>query len=85
VELRQVDAPVPPYKHPTNLFTAGFIGSPAMNVVRGRVVRDGDELAARTRPAWSAEGMEDATLVAEASPKRTILTIADLRKASAPT
>ena len=56
-----------------------------MNVVRGRVVRDGDELAARTRPAWSAEGMEDATLVAEASPKRTILTIADLRKASAPT
>ena len=33
------------YNKPSNLFVAGFIGSPAMNFLRGRLVVLGDELA----------------------------------------
>ena len=40
-ELQQVDAPQFLYDHPANLFVAGFIGSPAMNMVEA-------DLAART-------------------------------------
>jgi len=41
-ELKQVDTPGRLYSHPDNLFVAGFIGSPAMNLVA--VDRAGDEL-----------------------------------------
>ena len=34
-ELQQVDAPQELYANPRNLFVAGFIGSPAMNIARG--------------------------------------------------
>ena len=40
-ELQQVDEPQTLYDHPVNLFVAGFIGSPAMNMVRGTVEREG--------------------------------------------
>jgi sn-glycerol 3-phosphate transport system ATP-binding protein len=33
---QQIGAPQELYDHPANLFVAGFIGSPAMNLVRGR-------------------------------------------------
>jgi multiple sugar transport system ATP-binding protein len=36
-EIQQVGTPEAIYNHPTNLFVAGFIGSPAMNLVHGRV------------------------------------------------
>jgi multiple sugar transport system ATP-binding protein len=35
--LQQVDTPANLYEHPQNLFVAGFIGSPAMNFLPGRV------------------------------------------------
>jgi multiple sugar transport system ATP-binding protein len=35
--LQQVDAPQDLYDHPNNLFVAGFIGSPAMNLSRVRI------------------------------------------------
>jgi multiple sugar transport system ATP-binding protein len=35
--LEQVDAPQALYEQPANVFVAGFIGSPAMNLVRGHV------------------------------------------------
>jgi multiple sugar transport system ATP-binding protein len=38
--LQQVDSPLNLYDHPVNLFVAGFIGSPAMNLLSA-VVRDG--------------------------------------------
>ncbi len=41
-ELKQVDTPGRLYSHPDNLFVAGFIGSPAMNLVETE--RSGDEL-----------------------------------------
>jgi multiple sugar transport system ATP-binding protein len=36
--LQQVDAPQTLYDRPNNLFVAGFIGSPAMNLIESRVV-----------------------------------------------
>jgi len=41
-ELQQVDTPRTLYSHPANLFVAGFIGSPAMNLID--IDRTGDEL-----------------------------------------
>jgi multiple sugar transport system ATP-binding protein len=40
-KLQQVDTPQALYNSPVNLFVAGFIGSPAMNFVDARLVRDG--------------------------------------------
>jgi multiple sugar transport system ATP-binding protein len=46
-ELQQVDTPQTLYEHPNNLFVAGFIGSPAMNLVDGQVEADGDQLVVK--------------------------------------
>jgi len=45
--IQQVGSPEELYERPRNLFVAGFIGSPPMNMAVGRVVRDGDDLAVR--------------------------------------
>jgi multiple sugar transport system ATP-binding protein len=39
--LQQVDMPQNLFRHPVNLFVAGFIGSPSMNRVTARMI-DGD-------------------------------------------
>jgi len=39
--IQQVDTPLGLYERPATLFVAGFIGSPAMNLLEGRMVRDG--------------------------------------------
>jgi multiple sugar transport system ATP-binding protein len=39
--LQQVDAPRALYERPANVFVAGFIGSPAMNLRRARLAADG--------------------------------------------
>ncbi len=39
-EVQQIDTPLNLYNHPVNRFVAGFIGSPAMNFVEGRIVRN---------------------------------------------
>jgi multiple sugar transport system ATP-binding protein len=43
--LQQVDGPQALYEHPVNLFVAGFIGSPAMNLFDATLVAAGDGLA----------------------------------------
>jgi multiple sugar transport system ATP-binding protein len=35
--VEQIGAPLDLYDHPANLFVAGFIGSPAMNFLKGRI------------------------------------------------
>ena len=35
--LQQFDTPMNTYDHPANLFVAGFIGSPAMNLIQGKL------------------------------------------------
>jgi len=52
-ELQQVATPQELYDQPVNLFVGGFIGSPAMNLLQARLVRDGDRLVARL-----GEGMD---------------------------
>jgi multiple sugar transport system ATP-binding protein len=44
--LQQLDAPATLYRRPANLFVAGFIGSPAMNLVEATITADGDGLVA---------------------------------------
>ena len=39
--IEQVGSPLTLYEHPDNLFVAGFIGSPAMNFLRGTVHANG--------------------------------------------
>ncbi len=38
-EIQQIGAPQQIYEHPANLFVAGFIGSPQMNCLSGRIER----------------------------------------------
>jgi len=44
--LQQLDHPASLYRRPANLFVAGFIGSPAMNLVEATMTADGDRLLA---------------------------------------
>src|SRR6266566_5019463 len=43
--LQQLAPPQELYQHPANLFVAGFIGSPAMNVVEAKLVGSNGELS----------------------------------------
>jgi multiple sugar transport system ATP-binding protein len=47
-KVEQIGAPLDLYDRPANLFVAGFIGSPAMNVLKGRI-------AAGAKPMFKAE------------------------------
>jgi multiple sugar transport system ATP-binding protein len=51
--LQQVDGPQVLYEHPVNLFVAGFIGSPAMNMVMATLERSGDGV----RVAFGSDGV----------------------------
>jgi multiple sugar transport system ATP-binding protein len=48
--LQEVGDPGYLYDHPANIFVAGFIGSPPMNMAVGTVVREGPDLAVRLGP-----------------------------------
>jgi multiple sugar transport system ATP-binding protein len=43
-EVQQIDTPLALYDRPVNRFVAGFIGSPAMNFVEGRLASEGGTL-----------------------------------------
>ncbi len=43
-QLQQCDTPLALYKTPTNMFVAGFIGTPSMNFLKGDLSRDGEKL-----------------------------------------
>jgi multiple sugar transport system ATP-binding protein len=45
--IQQADTPQEVYNHPKNMFVAGFIGSPAMNFIRGELVEDGGHVVFR--------------------------------------
>jgi len=46
--LQQLAAPQEVYDHPSNIFVAGFIGSPSMNFFDARLVAEGDRMFAST-------------------------------------
>jgi multiple sugar transport system ATP-binding protein len=52
--LMQVDTPRRMYDHPNNVFVAGFIGSPAMNLLDLKVVDNGVEFGDTTYPVERA-------------------------------
>ena len=43
--IQQVDTPTNLYNTPNNIFVAGFIGSPQMNIIDGKVVDNGGTIA----------------------------------------
>jgi multiple sugar transport system ATP-binding protein len=45
--IQQVGRPLELYDRPANLFVAGFIGSPAMNLLHGELCRNGDQASIR--------------------------------------
>jgi multiple sugar transport system ATP-binding protein len=60
-EIQQIDTPMNLYRKPANAFVAGFLGSPAMNLFRGKVIR-GDGLQLKvdeaTLPLGTISGLE---------------------------
>jgi multiple sugar transport system ATP-binding protein len=42
--IQQVDTPINLYNYPTNLFVAGFMGSPAMNFIDAEVKQEGTDV-----------------------------------------
>lgn len=60
--LQQVADPITIYDSPTNKFVAGFIGSPPMNFMRGRIIRKDGRL-------YFDEGKIQVKLVEEMFPK----------------
>ncbi len=45
--IQQVGSPLEVYEHPSNLFVAGFVGSPSMNFMEGTLGGDGDRMVFR--------------------------------------
>ena len=43
-KLMQLDTPMQVYNHPANRFVAGFIGSPAMNFIKGSIQKNGGSI-----------------------------------------
>ncbi len=73
--IQQIDSPLNLYNHPVNRFVAGFIGSPSMNFIDGRVERQGEGLrfisdtgALEVQPAAA----DTALLSAQAGRKTTL-------------
>ncbi|NLT30757.1 MAG: TOBE domain-containing protein, partial [Propionibacterium sp.] len=48
--LQQCDSPLTLYDSPKNVFVAGFIGSPSMNLLSGRVTADGVSVGGSVLP-----------------------------------
>ncbi len=45
--VQQVGTPLEVYEHPSNLFVAGFVGSPGMNFLEGTLTAEGERLVFR--------------------------------------
>jgi multiple sugar transport system ATP-binding protein len=61
-ELQQVATPMELYARPANLFVAGFIGSPQMNLLRATVTGGALKLDGYTVPATMANLPKDVTI-----------------------
>ena len=64
--VEQVGSPLELYDRPANIFVAGFIGSPAMNLIKGRIKVNG-------KPSFESEGgvvlpLKDAPAASDGKP-----------------
>jgi multiple sugar transport system ATP-binding protein len=68
-QIQQVGAPAEVYERPANRFVAGFLGSPGMNFVEGRVqVSEGAACFAGEGLVLSLSGYQPATLLQHGTP-----------------
>ena len=65
--IQQLAAPQQIYNKPSNLYVAGFIGSPAMNFVPGQLVINGKEVTFQTKggASVSLQGYEASTALSQ--------------------
>ncbi|TGQ73123.1 MAG: sn-glycerol-3-phosphate ABC transporter ATP-binding protein UgpC [Mesorhizobium sp.] len=61
--IEQVGAPLELFDRPANLFVAGFIGSPSMNLLKGVARKGGVEIAGTVFPVAPNSGVEDGRAV----------------------
>jgi multiple sugar transport system ATP-binding protein len=74
--LQQVDSPLALYDKPNNLFVAGFIGSPAMNLIEGKAVDGGVQVGNQVVPVAReilAKASADDTLVLGIRPENFVV------------
>lgn len=64
--LQQIDRPREVYRAPANLFVAGFLGAPPMNVLPGELVVESGALIWRRRSHGADNGAEELRLVVPA-------------------
>jgi sn-glycerol 3-phosphate transport system ATP-binding protein len=57
----QIATPLEVYHHPASIFVASFIGSPAMNFLRGKVADDGESIALSQGSPLRSEGVHLST------------------------
>ena len=67
--IQQVDTPQGLYRSPKNLFVASFIGSPAMNLVEGRVENSHVELAGFRLPLADGTDLPDGRVIVGVRPE----------------
>lgn len=60
--VQQCDQPLEVYRRPANVFVAGFVGSPAMNLLDGRLTREGDALMVTVESSGGATSARALTL-----------------------
>ncbi|WP_340648853.1 sn-glycerol-3-phosphate ABC transporter ATP-binding protein UgpC [Pseudoxanthomonas winnipegensis] len=60
-QIQQIDTPMALYDRPANLFVAGFLGSPAMNVLRGTAQAEGLRLDDGALVPWHGAAPAPAT------------------------
>ena len=63
-EIQQIDAPMRLYAKPANLFVAGFLGTPSMNLLQGRLADDGEPRFAMGDAGFALDGIPPTTLAA---------------------
>jgi multiple sugar transport system ATP-binding protein len=76
--LQQLDAPSSLYRRPANLFVAGFIGSPAMNLVEATVSAEGERLLVEfggNRLAVDEQALRERSALRGSAGRRVILGI----------
>jgi multiple sugar transport system ATP-binding protein len=76
--VEQIGSPLELYDHPANLFVAGFIGSPAMNFLNGKLVRNGAEMKVQMLdglllPAPSSAALEGRAVIVGVRPEHLLV------------
>jgi multiple sugar transport system ATP-binding protein len=71
--LQQYDKPEIVFEKPVNTFVAGFVGSPAMNLIEATVAEQGGRVIVRGKDGWSLELSPDNARKASAAVSGSVL------------